>query len=396
MNVVFISPQFPDTYWNWCDRLRKNGATVLGIGDTPYNEISDEVKRSLDEYYWVSSLEDYDQVFRAVAYLSYKYGKIDWLESNNEYWLTQDARLRDDFHITTGAGSAKMAQWQSKAEMKPLYKAACVPSARQVRMGTADEVWAFAREVGFPLFAKPEKGVGACGARKIDNVIELEELLAMDIPEPYVLEEYVEGEMCSYECIVDSHGNLLFENQCDYPPSIFDTVALQLDVAYSALPEVDPKLSVAGHNVVRGFGITSRFVHMEFFRLTKDKPGLGNAGDYVGLEVNVRAPGGYTPDLINYAHSVDVFQIWADMVTSDASTHAKDGETYHAVYACRRDIYSYAHNHDEIMGAYGSDIVRHGRMADVLSDDLGNDYYIARFKTAEEGERFAAFVQQHA
>ena len=37
MNVIFISPQFPDTYWNWCDRLQKNGATVLGIGDTPYD-----------------------------------------------------------------------------------------------------------------------------------------------------------------------------------------------------------------------------------------------------------------------------------------------------------------------------------------------------------------------
>ena len=124
MNVVFVSPQFPDTYWNWCDRLRKNGATVLGIGDTPYDATSPELRASLDEYYYVTSLEDYDQVFRAVAFFSWKYGKIDWLESQNEYWLSQDARLRDDFHITTGAGAAQMALWQSKAEMKPLYAAA--------------------------------------------------------------------------------------------------------------------------------------------------------------------------------------------------------------------------------------------------------------------------------
>ncbi len=129
MNVVFISPQFPDTYWNWCDRLRRNGATVLGIGDTPYDNLTQEVKASLNEYYWVPSLEDYDQVFRAVAFFSWKYGKIDWIESQNEYWLAQDARLRDDFHVTTGAGSAQMAQWQSKAEMKPLYAAAGTRSA---------------------------------------------------------------------------------------------------------------------------------------------------------------------------------------------------------------------------------------------------------------------------
>lgn len=36
-------------------------------------------------------MENYDQMMRAVAYFTFKYGRIDWLESNNEYWLTQDA-----------------------------------------------------------------------------------------------------------------------------------------------------------------------------------------------------------------------------------------------------------------------------------------------------------------
>jgi hypothetical protein len=48
------------------------------------------------------------------------------------------------------------------------------------------------------------------------------------------------------------------------------------------------------------------------------------------------------------------------------------------------------------MARYGDVIVMQGRMADVLSDDLGNDFYIARFKRAEDRDEFAAFVQQHA
>ncbi|MBQ3338270.1 MAG: hypothetical protein IJG82_01515, partial [Atopobiaceae bacterium] len=194
MNVVFISPQFPENYWMWCDRLRNNGATVLGVGDTPYDNLAPEVIASLDEYYWVSSLEDYDQVFRAVAFFTWKYGRIDWIESQNEYWLAQDARLRDDFHITTGAGSAQMSVWQSKAEMKPLYAAAGVPTARQVRAGDAEAVRAFAKDVGFPLFAKPERGVGACGTEKIVDEAALEEFLAIDLEDPYVLEEFGTGE----------------------------------------------------------------------------------------------------------------------------------------------------------------------------------------------------------
>ena len=396
MNVVFISPQFPDTYWNWCDRLRRNGATVLGVGDTPYDALDQRVSDSLDEYYWVPSLEDYDQVFRAVAFFSWKYGKIDWIESQNEYWLAQDARLRDDFHVTTGAGSALMAQWQSKAEMKPLYAAAGVPTARQVRVADPDEVRAFAAEVGYPLFAKPERGVGAGGAYKVADLAALDALLARQTDEPYVLEEFVTGDICSYEAILDAHGDPLFENQSEYPVDFASPVEDLLDVWYYTCPTVDPRLSELARATAKSFGIKSRFVHMEFFRLTSDTPGLGAKGDYVGLEVNVRAPGGYDPDMVNFAHSFDLYQIWADMVTTGGSTHADGGETFYCVYASQRDCHSYAHAHEQIMDAYGDAICMQGRMADVLSDDLGNTFYMVRLKSVEDGERFAAFVHERA
>ncbi len=396
MNVVFISPQFPDSYWNWCDRLRRNGAIVLGIGDTPYHDLTPEVRRSVNEYYWVRSLEDYDQVFRAVAFFSYKYGKIDWLESQNEYWLSQDARLRDDFHITTGAGSKQMTQWQSKAEMKPLYAAAGVPTARQVRVQDPDEVRAFAQETGYPLFAKPERGVGAGGTIKIPDEQALEKLLATGTREPYVLEEFVVGDICTYEAVIDGEGNPLFENQTECPVDIADTVEKMLDVWFYTCPTVDPKLAKLARATVKSFGVTNRFVHMEFFRLTEDKPGLGKKGDYVGLEVNVRAPGGYNPDMINYAHSFDVYQIWADMVTFGSSPNATEGETFYCVFAAQRDCYAYAHTGSEILEHYGDVICHHGRIPDALSDDMGNDFFMARLKSIEEGERYAAFVHERA
>ena len=102
MNFVFISPNFPHTYWNFTDRLHRNGVNVLGIGDAPYDSLDQHLKDSLTEYYKVENLGDYEQVFKAVAFFSFKYGKIDWIESMNEFWLEQDARLRTDFNITTG------------------------------------------------------------------------------------------------------------------------------------------------------------------------------------------------------------------------------------------------------------------------------------------------------
>ena len=84
MNFIFISPNFPQTYWNFCERLHSRGVTVLGIGDAPYESLAPELKANLNDYYRVERMEDYDQTFRAVAWFSHKYGKIDWLESNNE------------------------------------------------------------------------------------------------------------------------------------------------------------------------------------------------------------------------------------------------------------------------------------------------------------------------
>ena len=50
-NFIFISPNFPTNYWLFCRELKKNGMNVLGIGDQPYDELTEDLKASLNEYY---------------------------------------------------------------------------------------------------------------------------------------------------------------------------------------------------------------------------------------------------------------------------------------------------------------------------------------------------------
>ena len=71
-NVVFLSPNFPTNYWQFCRELKNNGMNVLGIGDQPYEELMEELKGSLTEYFRVDSLEDYDQVYGAVGYFIFQ------------------------------------------------------------------------------------------------------------------------------------------------------------------------------------------------------------------------------------------------------------------------------------------------------------------------------------
>ena len=160
-NFVFISPNFPEAYRWFCIRLRENGVNVLGVGDASYDELHPDLKRALTEYYRVDSLENYDQVLRAVGYYTGQYGKIDWVESNNEYWLELDAALRTDFNITTGLKSDEIEKYKSKMRMKAYYRQAGIPCARFAPVTDREAGLVFAREVGYPIIVKPDSGVGA-------------------------------------------------------------------------------------------------------------------------------------------------------------------------------------------------------------------------------------------
>lgn len=392
MNFVFVSPHFPRTYWLFANRLKRNGVNVLGIGDCPYDGLDSNVRDSLTEYYYVRDMEDYDQVYRAVAFFAFKYGKIDWLESNNEYWLEQDARLRTDFHITTGEQYADIGRIKRKSEMKAYYKKAGIPTARLHNITNFEAAVDFIKDVGYPVIVKPDIGVGANDTYKLESDDELKGFF-QNLPEvPYVMEEYVTGNIFSYDAILDNKGEPLMESCTAWPPSIMNIVTDKLDLAYFVRADVPEKLQKIGRDTIKAFAVKSRFVHLEFFQLTKAKKGLGQVGDYVGLEVNMRPAGGYTPDMINYAHSLDVYQIWADMVTDNKRLQPDLKDDYFCVYAGRRDQFSYEHSPDEIMKKYGNNIVMAERMPEMMVPQMGNQSYTAKLPTEKEVHQFIEFV----
>ena len=398
MNVVFVSPHFPQTYCHFCSRLRANGVNVLGIADAPFESLEPELRGALTDYYKVNNLEDYGEVYRAVAWFAYKYGHIDWIESNNEYWLEQDARLRTDFNVTTGLHTDRIAGIKEKSEMKKSYAAGKIPTARQIKASEGlQKVLAFAKKTGYPIIAKPDNGVGASGTFKLESDKELKAWFA-EHPANYgafVVEEFITGLLVSYDAVYDSKGEPLFESMGVYPTPIMDIVHGNLDSCYYIERDVPAALSKIGRRTVKAFGITSRFVHLEFFKLDRDREGLGKKGDFVGLEVNMRPAGGYTPDLMNFAHSTDVYQIWADMVAFD-ERRKPAGEQFWCAYASRRDSHRYAHSHEDVFARYGSVICMCQRMPAALADALGDQVYVARFKSRKEIEPFFNYVCEQA
>ena len=395
MNFIFISPNFPHTYWHFCDCLKRNGVNVLGIGDCPYDNLADELKGSLTEYYKVDSMENYDSMYRAVAFFAFKYGKIDWLESNNEYWLELDARLRRDFNITTGVQPEELALWKSKSAMKPVYHKAGIPTARNHKVTEIDAAKAVLKEIGgYPVIVKPDIGVGAADTWKLENDQELESFFNHKPQVPYVMEEFVFGNIYSYDAICDSNSEPLFESSCWFPPSVADMVNKGLELTYYVNAVVPKQLQDYGRRALKAFKVRSRFVHFEFFRLTKARHNLGEIGDFVGLEVNMRPAGGYTPDMMDFAHSTDVYQMYADMVTNNTRLLPDPAEDKFCVYASKKDIHKYVHSHEEIMERYGDRMVMAERMPEVLSGAMGNEMYTAVITDEKEIWEFADFVEK--
>ena len=386
MNFVFISPNFPKSYWNFCRGLKINGVNTLAIGDEEYDNLSSELKNSVNEYYKVSSLENYDEVYRACAYFAFKYGHIDWLESNNEYWLLRDAHLRTDFNINTGIKDDKIAGIKYKSAMKEFYKKAGVKTARyHIVTNNYGEVEKFINEVGYPVVVKPNNGVGAAATYKLSNKEELEYFFATyDKNVEYIMEEFINGELFSYDGIAGKNREIIFETAHAYPIPVMDIVNEKKDVMYYSYREIPEDLKEAGRKTVQSFDTNSRFFHCEFFRLLEDKKGLGNKGDIVGLEVNMRPPGGYTPDMMNFANDIDVYQVWANMVVYNEGRFDSNSRPYHCVYAARRDEHNYVYPYNEITEKYRSNIVMEERMPDVLSGAMGNDMITARFTTLDE------------
>ena len=396
MNFVFISPHFPHTYWLFCDRLRRNGVNVLGIGDCPYDNLEQPLKNALNEYYKVNSLENYGEVYEAVRYFSQKYGKIDWLESNNEYWLEKDAQLRTDFDINTGIKADEIERWKFKSFMHETYVKAGIPKARQHKDTNIEDAKKFIKEIGgYPVIVKPDNGVGASHTYKLKSETELEEFYRTKPDVQYVMEEFIEGNVCSYDAIINSKSEPLFESMSFFPPSIADIVNEGYDLAYYVAPQMNPKLKELGRKVVKAFNVKSRFVHLEFFCLTKPYKNIGKVGDFAPLEVNMRPAGGYTPDMINFAHSTDVYQIWADMVTTDKRIMPDSNNDNYCYFVSRKNHrFRYRYSHEEIMQKYGDKIVMCECMPQIMWEAMGCQMYTAIFPTQEAAQDFIKMVHQ--
>ena len=368
MNVVFLSPHFPPNWFRFVVGLRNAGATTLGIADAPWESLRPELQQSLDEFYRVDDLGSHEQLARALGFFISRRGLIDRIDSLNEHWLAIEARLRTDFNIW-GLDDRTIAAVKRKSLMKKRFVAAGIPVARGRVCRTDQSLKSWISEVGYPLVAKPDVGVGAARTYKLSNAADVERYVHEKPAVDYIVEEFVEGQIVTYDGLAGRQGEIVFDSSFKYSAGVMESVNEQIDLYYWIPRAIDEDVRTVGRQMARAFDVRERPFHFEMFR-TDD-------GRLVALEVNMRPPGGLSVDMINFANDFDFYQEWANVVVRGEFETAIT-RPYSCLYVMRRDGRPYALSHADVMREFGSMCILEARMERMFSAAMGDHAYVLR------------------
>lgn len=386
MNFIVTSPFYPENFQLFTNRLKQQGFNVLGIGQEPYDQLPQSLKDDLTEYYKVNDLENTEEVKKAVAYLFFKHGKIDRIESQNEHWLNLEAEIREQFNIP-GNKPKDLRKVKFKSEMKKLFAKAGVPAVPGKVANKKGTVNRIVKELGLPLVAKPNSGVGSSGTYKLKDQDAVYKFLEeWDEKDAYFFEPYIEdGKLLSYDGLIDQNGDIVFETSLYYHDPTLEVLKYQLDYGYIIQKEIPEKLRAYGQAIVKQFGMKERFFHIEFFE---------NGDDYLVVEYNNRVAGGYTIDMYNYANHVDLFRQFARIVDGQPFETPSTPARY-CVAITHRDQNTYAHDEAALRSHYGDRFVFSKRLPDAFSALQGNQFYGILADTEAEIEEIFNYVHQH-
>ena len=387
MNYIVISPYYPQNFQQFTIELANQGINVLGIGQEPYDQLDQPLKDALTEYFRVENLENLDEVKRAVAFLFYKHGPIDRIESHNEYWLEQDAQLREQFNVF-GAKPKDLKKTKFKSEMKKLFKKAGVPVVPGQVVKTISGVDLAVNKLGLPLIAKPDNGVGAAATFKLETKKDVEYFKSeWDQETVYFFEKFVQsGEICTFDGLVDKDGQIVFSTTFDYAHTPLDLMIYKMDNSYYVLKDMDPKLRIYGESIVKTFGMKERFFHIEFFR---------DGDDYVAIEYNNRPAGGFTIDVYNFAHSIDLYKGYAAIVVGKEfpSTHLKP---LFCLATSRRASTNYAYAESELLEKYRDNFKVKKDMPAAFAELQGDYLYMLTTSSREQMKQMIADFSKQA
>jgi formate-dependent phosphoribosylglycinamide formyltransferase (GAR transformylase) len=334
MNVIFVEPGFPANQREFARALSEVGATVIGIGERPKDQLDEPMRQWLTHYEQVPSVVDEDALARAVRFVQSKVW-VDRLEATVEAHIMPVARVREACGIP---GTTTRTAWlcRDKPSMKEVLRQGGIPCAQSTGAASAAEARAFVAQVGYPVVVKPRSAAGASGTHRIDDDAGLERVLSETLFQhggSIALEEFIEGHEGFYDTIAID-GQVAHEFVTHYYPNVLEAMRTRwISPQFITTNRIDTvpayeEVKALGRRVLPLLGIGTSATHMEWF--------FGPRGLKFS-EIGCRPPGVGAWDLYAAANEIDIYREWA-MAIAHGRTEARASRRYAAgIIALRPD-----------------------------------------------------------
>lgn len=315
-HVVFVAPFFLETTLRFvAGAARLPGVSLSLVSQDPVEQLPLDLRRRLAAHWRVDDALDPAQLVTAVRALAQKLGPPARLLGALEQLQVPLAQTRDALGIE-GLDAASARNFRDKAQMKEVLNRADVPCARHVLVENPQQANSFASLAGFPLVAKPPAGAGGKGIFRLDTTQDLRTLLQRHPPsarDPLLLEEFVSGAEHSFDSVM-IRGEPVWYSISRYLPSPLEVLENPWIQWCVFLPrEVSGPQYVAirdaGFRALKALGLKTGLSHMEWFQLDQGRIAIS--------EVGARPPGAQFTSLLSWAHDLDFYQAWPQLMIFD-------------------------------------------------------------------------------
>ena len=325
MHVIFVEPAFPTNQQEFIRALSGVGATVTAIGEAPVESLPARLKSLLTGYERVSSVVHEPSLEEAVRRIQER-GWVDRLEGTVEAHMMPIAHVRERCEIP-GTSTRTTFLCRDKPAMKEVLREADVPCAQSTGATSAEDVRAFAAEVGYPLILKPSDAAGASGTYRVDNDEELEQAIVttrVDQGKPTAIEEFIEGHEGFYDTLT-CDGEVVHDFISHYYPNVLEAmrtrwISPQILTTNRVDSDTYDEVKALGKRVIEVLGIETSATHMEWF--------FGPKGLKFS-EIGCRPPGVCVWYLYGAANDLDIYVEWAKLITA-GRTDARASRSYAA------------------------------------------------------------------
>ncbi|MEI6080001.1 MAG: ATP-grasp domain-containing protein [bacterium] len=384
INYLYISPEFPPNYMNFITQLDKAAVNVWAIGESDFTVLPEHV-RSCIKWYVKADLYDKNRIREITNYLLNDHvmpmtGKgFDVVESHNEHWLRLQAFINDAFKIQ-GISSKNIDMIKKKSEMKKSFISLGLDPAKGRLVVDLKDALKLASELSYPVILKPDEGVGATRLFKIENETQLKEAWSK-INDDYIMEEFLNADIVTYDGLLDWKGNIIFENSLVYECGVIENVQNGRDQFFYTTRTIPQALKKMGKDIVDLFGLKKQFFHFEFFK---------DGQDYRPIEINARPPGGQIIDMMNYSIDDDLYAAYAKMIAKQ-DNNISSNKKFFCAYIGRRDR-DYAHSHHEIVSKYHNNLANHFTNPELFWQAMGKYIYLMRAETEKTLYEIKEFI----